>query len=192
MEVTLSSLRLASRTATTLSVTWSAGYPKCYSFTVSHSTQDGSINVTQPADSDTSHTLTSLQPGTTYRIEVEAVRKGDRAGRQRAKAVESFTTECIEMFVTEPVRFCQSGNLLSLCTTSHAPNFIHNCGTSGTFSTPTGTALPPRPTAFSETTGEPTLYTSTRQALAAIYTTVMHSYVFSIASQRSTNVHSMS
>ena len=76
-EVTLSSLTLASRTATTLSVIWSAGYPKCYSFTVSHSTQDGSINVTQPADSDTSHTLTSLQPGTTYKFEVEAVRKGE-------------------------------------------------------------------------------------------------------------------
>ena len=92
-EVTLSSMTLVNRTATTLSVTWSAGYPKCYSFTVSHSTQDGSINVTQPADSDTSHTLTSLQPGTTYRIEVEAVRKGDRADRQRAKVMESFTTE---------------------------------------------------------------------------------------------------
>ena len=92
-EVTLSSLTLASRTATTLSVTWSAGYPKCYSFTVSHSTQDGSVTVTQPADSDTSHTLTSLQPGTTYRIEVEAVRKGDGADGQRAKVVENFTTE---------------------------------------------------------------------------------------------------
>ena len=92
-EVTLSSLTLASSTATTLSVTWSAGYPKCYSFTVSHSTQDGSINVTQPSDSDTSHTLTTLQPGATYRIEVEAVRKGDRADEQRAKVMESFTTE---------------------------------------------------------------------------------------------------
>ena len=92
-EVTLFSLTLASRTATTLSVTWSAGYPKCYSFTVSHSTQDGSINVTQPANSDTSHTLTSLQPGTTYRIEVEAVRKEDRANGQRAKVVGYFTTE---------------------------------------------------------------------------------------------------
>ena len=86
-EVTISNLTLASRTATTLSVTWSAGYPKCYSFTVSHSTQDGSINVTQPADSDTSHTLTSLQPGTTYRIEVEAVRKGDEPDEQKAKNV---------------------------------------------------------------------------------------------------------
>ena len=94
-ELTLSSLTLASRTATTLSVTWSAGYPKCYSFTVSHSTQDGSITVTvtQPADSDTSHTLTSLQPGTTYRIEVEAVRKGDRADGQRAKVMDDFMTE---------------------------------------------------------------------------------------------------
>ena len=94
-EVTLSSLTLVSRTATTLSVTWSAGYPKCYSFTVSHSTQDGSITVTvtQPADSDTSHTLTSLQPGTTYRIEVEAVRKGDGADGQRAKVIGNFTTE---------------------------------------------------------------------------------------------------
>ena len=91
-EVTLSSLTLASRTATTLSVTWSAGYPKCYSFTVSHSTQDGSITVAQPADSDTSHTLISLQPSTTYRIEVEAVRKGDGADRQRAKVVGNFTT----------------------------------------------------------------------------------------------------
>ena len=63
-EVTLSNLTLASRTATTLTVTWSAGYPKCYCFTVSHSTQDGTINVTQPVDSDTSHTLISLQPGT--------------------------------------------------------------------------------------------------------------------------------
>ena len=92
-EVTLSNLTLASRTTTTFSVTWSAGYPKCYSFTVSHSTQDGSINVTQPADSDTSHTLTSLQPGTTYRIEVEAVRKGDGADGQRAKVVGNFTTD---------------------------------------------------------------------------------------------------
>ena len=93
-EVTLSNLTLASRTATTLSVTWSAGYPKCYSFTVSHSTQDGAINVTQqPADSDTSRTLTSLQPGTTYRIEVQAVRKGDGVDGQRAKIVGNFTTE---------------------------------------------------------------------------------------------------
>ena len=94
-EVTLFNLTLASRTVTTLSVTWSAGYPKCYSFTVSHvhSTQDGSIYVTQPAYSDTSHTLTSLQPGTTYRIEVEAVRKGDGADGQRAKVVGNFTTE---------------------------------------------------------------------------------------------------
>ena len=92
-EVTLSSLTLASRTATTLSVTWSAGYPECYSFTVSHSTQDGSINATRPADRDTSHTLTSLQPGTTYRIEVEAVRKGDGADGQRAKVIENFSTE---------------------------------------------------------------------------------------------------
>ena len=92
-EVTISNLTLASRTATTLSVTWSAGYPKCYSFTVSHSTQDGSIPVTQPADSDTSHTLTSLQPGTTYRIEVEVVRKGDGADGQRAKVMGNFTTE---------------------------------------------------------------------------------------------------
>ena len=87
-------------TATTLSVTWSAGYPKCYSFTVSHSTQDGSINVTQPANSDTSHTLTSLQPGTTYRIEVEAVRKGDRANGQREKVMAKFPTatasECLQ------------------------------------------------------------------------------------------------
>ena len=92
-EVTLSNLTLASRTATTLSVTWSAGYPKCYSFTVSHCTQDGSINVTQPADSDTSHTLTSLQPGTTYRVEVEAVRKGSGADGQSAKVTGNFTTE---------------------------------------------------------------------------------------------------
>ena len=92
-EVTLSNLTLTSRTVTTLGVTWSAGYPKCYSFTVSHSTQDGSVTVTQPADSDTSHTLTSLQPGTTYRIEVEAVRKGDGADGQRAKVMGSFTTE---------------------------------------------------------------------------------------------------
>ena len=92
-KITISSLTLSSRTATTLSVTWSAGYPKCYSFTVSHSTQDGSITVTQPADSDTSHTLTSLQPGTTYRIEVEAVRKGDGADGQRAKVMGNFTTE---------------------------------------------------------------------------------------------------
>ena len=87
-------------TATSLSVTWSAGYPKCYSFTVSHSTQDGSINVTQPADSDTSHTLTSLQPDTTYRIEVEAVRKGDRADGQKAKVKAQFPTatasECLQ------------------------------------------------------------------------------------------------
>ena len=94
-EVAISNMTLASRTATTLSVTWSAGYPKCYSFTVSHSTQDGSITVTQPADSDTSHTLTSLQPGTTYRIEVEAVRKGDGADGQRAKVMGNFTTDNI-------------------------------------------------------------------------------------------------
>ena len=92
-EVNISSLTLANRTATTLSVTWSAGYPKCYSFIVSHSTQDGSINVTQPADSDTSHTMTSLQPGTTYRIEVEAVRKGEGADGQRAKVMGKFTTD---------------------------------------------------------------------------------------------------
>ena len=92
-EVTFFNLTLTSRTATTLSVTWSAGYPKCYSFTVSHSTQDGSITVTQPADSDTSHTLTSLQPSTTYRIEVEAVRKGDRADGQMAKVMGNFMTE---------------------------------------------------------------------------------------------------
>ena len=91
--MTLSSLTLASRTATTLSVTWSAGYPKCYSFTVSHSTQDGSVTVTQPADSDTFHTLTFLQSGTTYRIEVEAVRKGDGADGQKAKVMGNFTTE---------------------------------------------------------------------------------------------------
>ena len=91
--IALSALTLASRTVTTLSVTWSAGYPKCYSFTVSHSTQDGSINVTQPANSDTSHTLTSLQPGTTYRIEVVAVWKGDGVDEQRAKVMGNFTTE---------------------------------------------------------------------------------------------------
>ena len=89
-EVTLFNLTLVSRTVTTLSVTWSAGYPKCYSFTVSHSTQDGSINVSQPADSDTSHTLTSLQPGIAYRIEVEAVRKGDGADTQRTKVMGTF------------------------------------------------------------------------------------------------------
>jgi len=98
--ITLSDVQLVNVTATTLSVTWSAGYPKCYSFTVSHSTQDGSITVTQPADSDTSHTLTSLQPGTTYRIEVEAVRKGDRADGQRAKVKAKFPTatasECLQ------------------------------------------------------------------------------------------------
>ena len=92
LEVTLSGMQLVNVTATTLSVTWSAGYPKCYSFTVSHSTQDGSINVTQPANSDTSHTLTSLQPGTTYRIEVEAVRKGDGADGQGAKVMAEFPT----------------------------------------------------------------------------------------------------
>ena len=92
-EVIIYNLNLASSTATTLSVTWSAGYPRCYSFAVSHSTQDASINVTQPADSDTSHTLTSLQPGTTYRIEVEAVRKGERADGQRAKVMGYFTTD---------------------------------------------------------------------------------------------------
>ena len=100
-EITISSLTLASRTATTLSVTWSAGYPKCYSFTVSHSTQDGSNNVTQPANSDTSHTLTSLQPGTTYRIEVEAARKGDRADRQRAKVMGNFATDIGESYIEE-------------------------------------------------------------------------------------------
>ena len=97
MEVNVSSLTLASKTATTLSVTWSAGYPKCYSFAVSHSTQDGSVNVTQPADSDTSHTLTSLQSSTTYRIEVEAVRKGEGADGQRAKVMGNFTTDVSEV-----------------------------------------------------------------------------------------------
>ena len=91
-EVTLSSLTLVSRTATTLSFTWSAGYPKCYSFTVPHSTQDGSVNVTQPADSDTSHTLISLQPGATYRIEVEAVWNGEGADWLRAKVMGYYTT----------------------------------------------------------------------------------------------------
>ena len=91
-EVFLSGLHLVNVSDTTLSVTWSAGYPKCYSFFVSHSTQDGSINLTQPADSDTSHTLTSLQPDTTYRIEVEAVRKGDEADGQRAKVMGNFLT----------------------------------------------------------------------------------------------------
>ena len=90
--IALSALTLASRTATTLNVTWSAGYPKCYSFTVSHSTQDGSVNVTQPAHSETSHTLTSLQPGTTYKIKVEAVRKGDGSDGQRAKVMGNLTT----------------------------------------------------------------------------------------------------
>ena len=97
--ITLSDVQLVNVTATTLSVTWSAGYPKCYSFTVSHSTQDGSITVTQPADNDTSHALTSLQPGTTYRIEVEAVRKGDGADGQRAKVIQNFSTE--SMYVRE-------------------------------------------------------------------------------------------
>ena len=87
-------MELVNVTATTLSVTWSAGYPQCYSFTVSQSTQDGSINVTQPAKSDTSHTLTSLQPGTTYRprIEVQAVRRGGGADIQRAKITATFPT----------------------------------------------------------------------------------------------------
>ena len=98
----MSGLQLANVTATTLSVTWSAGYPKCYSFTVSHSTQDGSITVTQPADSGTSHTLTSLQPDTTYRIEVEAVRKGDRADGQRAKVMANFTTNGKENSLNVP------------------------------------------------------------------------------------------
>ena len=101
--ITLSALTLANRTATTLSVTWSAGYPKCYSFTVSHSTQDGCIYANQPADSDTSHTLTSLQPGTTYRIEVEAVRKGEGADRQRAKVRRDFTTNGTYTYVTDTV-----------------------------------------------------------------------------------------
>ena len=91
--MTLPSPTLVNRTATTLSVAWSASYPECYSFTVSYSTQDGSITVTQPANSDTSHTLTSLQPGTTYRIAVEAVRKGDGADGQRARVMVNFTTE---------------------------------------------------------------------------------------------------
>ena len=94
-EVTLSSLQLVNATTTTLSVTWSAGYPKCYSFTVSYSTQDSSINVTQPVNSAASHTLTSLQPGTTYSIEVEAMRKGDGAGGQRAKVIGTFATHYV-------------------------------------------------------------------------------------------------
>ena len=104
----ISSLTLESRTATTLTVTWWAGYAKCYSFTVSHSTQDGSINVTQPAVSDTSHTLTSLQPDTTYRIEVEAERKGDGADGERAKVMGNFTTEGEERNVANVAAVCGS------------------------------------------------------------------------------------
>ena len=117
--IALSALTSASRTATTLSVTWSAGYPKCYSFTVSHYTQDGSTTVTQPADSDTSHTLTSLQPGTTYRIEVEAVRKGDGADGQRAKVVGNFTTDdeggegMVKKAANDIVEWLTSSTLLS-------------------------------------------------------------------------------
>ena len=37
-------------------------------------------------------TLTSLQRGTTYRIEVEAVRKGEGADGQKAKVMGNFTT----------------------------------------------------------------------------------------------------
>ena len=59
------------------------GEQDSHHFECHHSTQDGSITATQPADSDTSHTLTSLQPCTTYRIEVWAVRKGEGADGQR-------------------------------------------------------------------------------------------------------------
>ena len=43
-------------------------------------------------DSDTSHTLTSLQPDTTYRIEVEAARKGDGADGPRGRVMGNFPT----------------------------------------------------------------------------------------------------
>ena len=168
--MTISNLTLASRTATTLSVTWSAGYPKCYSFTVSHSTQDGSINVTQPANSDTSHTLTSLQPGTTYRIEVEAVRKGDRADGQRAKVMENFTTE--GKGYSQHVQLVTSHSLLSTweevrlsivwTITSLHILFSHVPTTDTIDVVPSGTiipatastALPARPSASSGTAGE--------------------------------------
>ena len=183
-EVTISSLNLAGRTATTLSVTWSAGYPKCYSFTVSHSTQDGSITVTQPADSDTSHTLTSLQPGTTYRIEVEAVRKGDRADGQRAKVIGNFTTEgtggervqqplmhlschCIfdnrsmwmQLYVCirkeSKCVSCVTHLFLRYCEHVHIPVVTVPPAPSGTISpTATSTSLTPRPSASLETKGE--------------------------------------
>ena len=106
-EVDISALILTNRTATTLSVTWSAGYPKCYSFTVSHSTQDGSITVTQTADSGSSHTVTCLQANTTYRIKVEAVRKGEGADGQRAKVMGNFTTT--------PVGKMVNGELTVMC-----------------------------------------------------------------------------
>ena len=177
--MTISNLTLANRTTTTLSVTWSAGYPKCYSFTVSHSTQDGSITVTQPANSDTSHTLTSLQPGTTYRIEVEAVRKGDGADGQRAKVMGNFTTEDSGEEYSWSVPFLLSHSVLSTwvvevrqCVScvyvivsphiyiilfAYVSTDTTGVVPSGTIiSTTASTALPPRPSASSETAGEPT------------------------------------
>ena len=105
-EVTLSSLTLASRTATTLSVTWSASYPKCYSITVSHSTQDGFVNVPQPTDSDTSTLWPPSNPAPLtglkcrlWRIEMEQMDRGQRSWRVLLLNV------CERMFITEHMRF---------------------------------------------------------------------------------------
>ena len=95
--------------------------------------------------------------------------EGRRSRRTEGKGhTERFYWEyvCERMFITERVRFCQSGNILSFVlrqmrqltdTTDVVP--------SGTISsTPTSTALPPKPTASSETAGEPTPYMLWRHA----------------------------
>ena len=88
-----------------------------------------------------------------------------------------------ECFLLSTVRFCPSGNCLTVLIHMHQISDTTVVVPSGTISsTHTVTAFPPRPTASSETAGEPTLCTSTRQASAAIYTaTVMHHCVLTLA-----------
>ena len=65
---------------------------------------------------------------------------------------------CERMLVTEAVRFCPSGNCLIVLNHMYQISDTTVVVPSGTFSsTPTGTTLPSRPTASSETAGELTL-----------------------------------